>query len=103
MKTPVDVQIRVELAVLSREMSAVEATRWLGVSDMSVSKWMQQFLGAGRQRLEEQPSAPSVCRRLTWTATARQPARLRLPSTVEQWRCAAGGLVVAVQLVQLAG
>lgn len=26
---------------------------------MSVSKWKQQFLDAGRQRLEEQPSGPA--------------------------------------------
>ncbi|WP_414056535.1 hypothetical protein [Prescottella equi] len=39
-------------------MSGAEAARRHGVSDMSVSKWKQQFLDAGRQRLEEQPSGP---------------------------------------------
>ncbi|BCN85069.1 hypothetical protein RE0356_37100 [Prescottella equi] len=51
--------MRVLLAVLSWEMSGAEAARRHGVSDMSVSKWKQQFLEAGRQRLEEQPSGPA--------------------------------------------
>ena len=49
----------VVLAVLSGEMSGAEAARRHGLSDMSVSKWKQQFLDAGRQRLEEQPSGPA--------------------------------------------
>ncbi len=51
--------MRVVLAALSGEMSGAEAARRHGVSDMSVSKWKQQFLAAGRQRLEEQPSGPA--------------------------------------------
>ena len=43
--------MRVVLAVLSGEMSGAEAARRHGVSDMSVSKWKQQFLEAGCQRL----------------------------------------------------
>jgi len=58
-KIPVEVKMRVVLAVLSGEMSGAEAARRHGVSDMSVSKWKQQFLDAGRQRLEEQPSGPA--------------------------------------------
>ncbi|WP_330847670.1 helix-turn-helix domain-containing protein [Prescottella equi] len=39
------------MRVLSWEMSGAEAARRHGVSDMSVSKWKQQFLEAGCQRL----------------------------------------------------
>ncbi|OQQ38489.1 hypothetical protein A6409_00890 [Prescottella equi] len=46
-KIPVEVKMR----VLSWEMSGAEAARRHGVSDMSVSKWKQQFLEAGCQRL----------------------------------------------------
>ncbi|WP_337926908.1 helix-turn-helix domain-containing protein [Prescottella equi] len=46
-----EVKMRVLLAVLSWEMSGAEAARRHGVSDMSVSKWKQQFLEAGCQRL----------------------------------------------------
>ncbi|WP_372487986.1 helix-turn-helix domain-containing protein [Prescottella equi] len=35
------------LAVLSGKISGAEAARRHGVSDMSVSKWKQQFLDAG--------------------------------------------------------
>ncbi len=55
--------MRVVLAVLSGEMSGAEAARRHGVPDMSVSKWKQQFLDVGRQRLEEQPSDPAEQRR----------------------------------------
>ncbi|NKS25793.1 helix-turn-helix domain-containing protein [Rhodococcus hoagii] len=43
--------MRVLLAVLSGKMSGAEAARRHGVSDMSVSKWKQQVLEAGCQRL----------------------------------------------------
>ncbi len=45
--------------VLSGEVSGAEAAGRHGVSDMSVSKWKQQFLDTDRQRLEEQPSGPA--------------------------------------------
>ncbi|MBM4476980.1 transposase [Prescottella equi] len=50
-KIPVEVKMRVLLAVLSGKMSGAEAARRHGVSDMSVSKWKQQVLEAGCQRL----------------------------------------------------
>ncbi|MBM9835482.1 transposase [Rhodococcus hoagii] len=59
-KIPVEVKMRVLLAVLSWEMSGAEAARRHGVSDMSVSKWKQQFLEAGRQRLEEPAGPPTL-------------------------------------------
>ncbi|WP_418345829.1 hypothetical protein [Rhodococcus pyridinivorans] len=44
-----DITRLVMLAVLFGEMSAAEAARWHGTSDMSVLKWKQLFLDAGAQ------------------------------------------------------
>jgi transposase len=49
-------KVRVVLSVLAGEMSGREAARRLGVSPDLVTKWKQQFLEAGAQRLEEVPS-----------------------------------------------
>ena len=50
-KHPVDVELKIVLSVLSGESSQAEAARRHGISETSIGKWKEQFLGAGRQGL----------------------------------------------------
>jgi transposase len=48
----VETKLKVVPSVLSREMTAAEATRRHGISEMSIGKWKQQFLAGGKAGLE---------------------------------------------------
>jgi len=51
---------RIVLAVLRGEISITEASRREGVSQVSISKWRDQFLAGGQQALAEgAPGGPS--------------------------------------------
>ena len=50
---PVGVKLKVVLSVLSGEATQAEAARRHGISETSIGKWREQFLGAGRQGLEQ--------------------------------------------------
>jgi transposase len=49
---PVDVKLKIVLSVLSGESSQAEAARRHGISETSIGKWKEQFLGGGREALE---------------------------------------------------
>ena len=50
---PTEDKLRLVLAVISGEMSIVQAARHGKVSEQSVSRWKQQFLSGGRDGLAE--------------------------------------------------
>ena len=58
-KIPAEEKTRLVLAVLTGEMTGAEAARRIGVSTTLVTKWKQQFLEAGAQRMQEIPSGPA--------------------------------------------
>jgi len=86
-QVPVDERVRVVLAVLAGEMSMAEAARRHGVSDMTVAKWRNRFVEAGKAGLENGISGPGV----GGTVTER-----RLRAENEQLK-----LALAEQMVQL--
>ncbi len=55
-KIPAEEKTRLVLAVLAGEMTGAEAARRIVVSTTLVTKWKQQFLEAGAQRMQEIPS-----------------------------------------------
>ena len=55
-KIPAEEKTRIVVSVLAGEMTCTEAARRIGVSSAVVTKWKQQFLQAGAERLEEVPS-----------------------------------------------
>jgi transposase-like protein len=47
----VETKLRIVLGVLRGELSAAEAARRHGISETSIGKWKEQFLGAGKTGL----------------------------------------------------
>jgi transposase-like protein len=52
---------RIVLSVLAGEMTCTGPAQRIGVSSAVVTKWKQQFLQAGAERLEEVPRGTAGC------------------------------------------
>lgn len=52
-------KIRIVLSVLAGEVSIAEASRKEGISEVSISKWRNEFLDAGKQALTSGRDGPS--------------------------------------------
>lgn len=54
-RLPVEQKVQVMLSVLGGELSVVEATRRYGVSTLTVSRWRERFVNAGKAGLAHNP------------------------------------------------
>ncbi len=84
---------RLVLAVLAGEMTGSEAARRCGVSTGLVTKWKQQFLEAGSDRMQEVPSGPA--------GRAGTPEQRRLRMENEQLKLALAEATVQLRIWQV--
>lgn len=86
----IEQKVRIVLSVLAGEMSMAEAARRHGVSNVTVARWRDEFIAAGRTGLEERISGPS-----TMSATER-----RLRAEAEQLKLALAEATVQLRIWQ---
>jgi transposase-like protein len=91
-KVPAEEKTRLVLCVLAQEMTCREAARRCGVSPGLVTKWRNQFLAAGAQRLEEVPSGRA--------GNAGSPELRRLRMENEQLKLALAEATVQLRIWQ---
>lgn len=86
----IEQKTRIVLSVLAGEMSMAEAARRHGVANVTVAKWRDAFIAAGKAGLEEGVSGPSVM-----PATER-----RLRAEAEQLKLALAEATVQLRIWQ---
>jgi transposase len=87
---PIEQKVRIVLSVLAGEVTMAEAARRHGVSNLTVAKWRDAFIAAGKAGLEEGVSGPS-----TMSTTER-----RLRAEAEQLKLALAEATVQLRIWQ---